>query len=284
MLVVVSTFMSLWTRKISLINKNVFFTTGLLNYLIVAIVGVWLSLAYNNFSLPTLPSGNLPLYLVGVGFFIPLSWLAQYKLVYLVGAANGAIATTISYITSALFGFLFLAEGLTVTFGIGSILLVTATYISLTIRADQKHKTTNKSRSLKIFLVLVSSLALALGLLFEKHSVDVAGYWNYLFYGWTMQLLGASVIWLIFGRKELKQVNKRNVLYGLSLGLVVSLSGTTFVYALSKGTLSATVMVTSAKITLTVVPAAVFLKERNELTKRLVALALAIVGLSFILW
>lgn len=284
LMVALSSIMTLWSRRVSLVNKDIFFTTGLINYLVVACVGIVACLVHFNYNLPDLPSGNIKYYLLAVGIFIPLSWLAQYKIVSLVGAANGAIAATINYTTAALFGFIFLSEELTISFIIGSILISWATYLSLTTSADTKSKKQEASLLFKIFLISSASLFLALGLLFEKEAIILLEYWNYLFYGWTMQFIGASFIWLILGRRELKRVTLKKLLYALSLGIVVVCSGLVFVYALSRESLSTTVMVTSVKITLTMLLAAIFLKERNNLNKRLLALFLAVSGLIILLW
>lgn len=281
--IIPSSLTALWARKVSLVNKNTFFSTGFFSYLVVALLGITVGLYHNGYKIPALPNGNIYWLLLGIGVFIPISWLLQYKLISIVGAANGMIANTTNFVTTAFFGFIFLGEIITPLFFAGSLLMLTATYISFSIKADTKHKNTASIQT-KFLLIFGASIALALGLLFEKQSIDLLGVWNYVFYGWSIQLVGATVIWFIYGRKEIKRVNTKVAKYGLSLGVLVAISGLLFVYALSMGTLSSTIMAVSAKIALTTVLAVILLKERNDIGKRALALMLSIAGMMMILW
>jgi len=95
--------------------------------------------------------------------------------------------------------------------------------------------------------------------------------------------LFASLYMIIFGRHELSNLKKKTFRQGVFLGFTVALAGVFFVYALSMGTLSQSVMVAGSKLLLTTVLAAIFYKERNDILKRMIALLLSIIGLLLIL-
>ena len=160
--------------------------------------------------------------------------------------------------------------------------MVFAIYISFSINADEKHKQVG-SIWLKTSLIFGVATLTALGLIFEKKAISSIGYSSYYCYGWGMQCLGAFVIMLALGRDELRSISVKTAKYGLSIGLLTVITGSLFVYALSKGALSSAILFTSSKISITVVLAAILLKERNDFAKRILALLLSLAGLVLIL-
>ncbi|MFZ1483985.1 MAG: hypothetical protein WAS36_03150, partial [Candidatus Saccharimonadales bacterium] len=107
--------------------------------------------------------------------------------------------------------------------------------------------------------------------------------WQYARFGWFMQFVCASVLVAVVGRKEFTHLNSDTIKKALFLGLLTSVAGGLYILALSLGTLSGTMLATSAKITLTSVLAYVFLRERNALGLRLLALVISIAGMWLIL-
>jgi drug/metabolite transporter (DMT)-like permease len=274
--------MTLWARRLTLNYKKAFYLVVFCNYAIIALIGIALAIIANHGSLPALPTPSSYIYLIGVGIFIPLSWLLGYKLIAIVGASNGVIAGLASFVITALFGVVLLGESISLAFIIGCIFLLLGMYISLRIQPDEKHKNSS-SLVLKVSLVMGSALAIAVGLLCEKEAITALGVWSYSAYGWGMQFVGATILLFILGRQELKKIPTGLIKNSLFIGLLSSIAGGLFIYALSKGTLSSTMMATSAKATLTVVLAAIFLKERNNIPTRILALCVSIVGLVFVL-
>lgn len=120
-------------------------------------------------------------------------------------------------------------------------------------------------------------------MLFEKQAIDVMGVWQYARFGWFMQFVCASVLVMAIGRKEFRHLNNNTVKKALILGLLTSMAGGLYILALSLGTLSGTMLASSAKITLTSVLAYVFLRERNNLGLRVLALVISLVGMWLIL-
>jgi uncharacterized membrane protein len=105
------------------------------------------------------------------------------------------------------------------------------------------------------------------------------GVWSYVLYGWTLQFIGAAILFIIFGRVELKKVQRGFWPAALLAGVLTSLTGALFIIALSKGMLSEVILSSIAKVVLTTVLAVIVLKERNKIGRRFAALTLAIVGL-----
>ena len=127
------------------------------------------------------------------------------------------------------------------------------------------------------------ALAFSFGMMFEKLAIDTMGVWEYARYGWLMQFVIASIFVAIYGRKEFSHVDRSVVNKAVVLGLLTSVAGGLYILALSLGTLSGTMLATSAKITLTSVLAYLFLRERNALGLRVLALVISIVGMWLIL-
>lgn len=273
--------MTIWYRIVSIKNKNKFFLLSFVVYGVVALVGLMLALASFRGVLPSFPSGSARWYLIGEGILIPLSWLAQFKLLTLIGAANIAIAQTINFVTVALFGFLFLGDTLSSHILLGGTLLIAGVIIAFSIKRDEKIKK-NAPLVIKVGLLLVSSLSLAGGLMFEKLAIDSISVWSYSFYGWGMQFVGAAILLIIFGRKEIAKTNSSFWPQALIAGLLTALAGALFIFSLSKGLLSVIILAASAKVALTSILAIWLLKERNNIKRRILAISVTITGLIII--
>ena len=117
----------------------------------------------------------------------------------------------------------------------------------------------------------------------EKMAINQLGPWHYMAYGWLMQFVGVLALFLLFGRSEMKHMNIVIAKKATLLGAITSVAGLLYVYALSKGSLSYTVVAISGKSALVLVLAAIFLKERNQMQFRILAFITVVVGLVLIL-
>ena len=279
--IVVGAFMPIALRQYSLLHPKIHFIPVISIYICVALVGLITAIGHALFSGSQLPSINdysnlWPL--VGVGVFIPLSWTIQFRLIRYIGASNTAVALMTNYLAASVFAVVLLKESISTIFIAGSLLLLCGVVVSSFVRPDTKHK--QRVSKLKIIsLILLMSLSFGFGIMCEKIAIDDANVWTYIMYGWFAQLIGASIIIGIAGKKEIAKVTWSQVWQGLLVGLLGALAGLTFVGALSISQLSNTVMATSAKVTLTAFLAALLLKERNQIPLRMLAIGLAIVGL-----
>lgn len=275
--VFVSSLMTLFTRHVTLSLKKVFFAVGLISYLVIALMGFIYSVVSQH-GLPAVPTGHAWLYLVAEGIFIPAGWLTMYKIIGYVGAGNAVIINTFNTVSAALFGIVFLHEVLTMSFVIGALLVFGGVYTALQVKADTNHRMAG-TITLKALLILSGALFFGLGMLNEKLAINAIGVWNYAAFGWAMQAVGALALLSLFGRHEIAHISHMVVKKGAMLGFVTSIAGGLFIYALSKGSLSATIIASSGKIAITLLLAALFFNERNAIRLRVIAFILSAAGL-----
>lgn len=275
--VLVSSFMTLFTRRVSLASRRVFFGMGVLSYCMVAVMGFVYSLLYHH-GLPVAPTARTWLYIFIEGFCIPLAWLVSYKTISYIGAGNAVVVSTVNTTATALMGIVFLHDALTPVFVGGAALILGGALASLHLSPDASHHA-RASFKWKLLLVASGAVFFATGMFAEKLAINSMGAFNYTTFGWGMQLVGAALIFLLFGRRELPHVTAAIVRKGLLLGTITSIAGGLYVYALSLGSLSHTIVATSGKLAITVFLAAIFLHERNDLRIRIGALFISLAGL-----
>ena len=278
--VVVSSFMTILTRKLSLANSRVFFTVGFITYTMVALMGISYSFLFG-VETSYIPDQTALTYIIPAALGIVTAWLILYRLIALIGAGNAVLVTMANYIGTATLGYLVLGEPVSTTFLLGAVLIIFSLLLSFSIQPDTAHQSRAPIYQ-KILLVTGMVVSFSVGMLFEKLAIDAMGVWEYARFGWLMQFIVAIVLVSLVGRKELRFMNRVTVKYAVIVGVITSVAGGLYILALSLGTLSGTMLATSAKITLTAVLAYFFLRERNALTVRLTALMLSIIGMWFI--
>jgi drug/metabolite transporter (DMT)-like permease len=279
--VIVSSVMTITTRKLSLSNQRVFFVVGFFTYLMVALMGIVYSFVFG-VDANYLPSAVAWQYIVPASVGIVTAWLLLYKAISIFGASNAVLITMANYIGTVTLGYLVLGEAISSTFVLGAMLIVISIWIAFSVRADTT-RATHVSTIKKVSLVAAMAAAFSFGMMFEKLAIDTMGVWEYARYGWLMQFVCASILVAVYGRKEFSHVDRPVVNKAVVLGLLTSVAGGLYILALSLGTLSGTMLATSAKITLTSVLAYVFLHERNALGLRVLGLAISIFGMWLIL-
>ncbi|MEP7204714.1 MAG: EamA family transporter [Candidatus Saccharibacteria bacterium] len=280
--IIVSSLMAMFTRHITLSNRHVFIGVGVASYSAVALSGIIFSIISNN-GFPTAPSAIAWTYIFFEGLCIPAAWLIQYKLVSHLGAGNAVTISTLNMLSAALLGVLFLNEAISLSFVFGAMFIITGTFITLRIRPDITHHN-RPPFILMISLVIAGMILFAVGMYFEKTAINIIGVWNYSAYGWGMQLIVIIILFILFGRKELPHIKPKIIKNGLILGFMTSLAGGLYIYALSLGSLSHTIIAASGKVAITVLLAAIFLKERNNILLRATAFLLSVIGLSLVVY
>lgn len=276
----VSAVMTIFTRKLSLLDRKLFFVIGCASYGMVAVVGLLVSWMLGPTHLG-FPAGNAWWFLITEGVCIPVSWLLQYKIIQYFGAGNAMLITMLNYVGTASFGFVVLHEAFSVTFLIGLACILASIFLAFKVQPDSEHKV--RAGYMAVLLLIVSMVVTySVGMLAEKQAISDIGVWDYARYGWFLQFVMAAALLLLYGRKEIPHVTSEKVRGGLILGFLTSMAGVLYIYAVSIGTLSGTIIAASGKIALVMFLAALFLKERNVLGLRAAALVLAITGLAFL--
>lgn len=275
--VMASAVFTIVARVMTLRLPKAFFTIGIMTYIPVVLAGAVAALLYNG-GIPSLPSGEAWVFIAIEGVAIPAYWLLQYKLLRHIGAVNTAITMTLSIAMTSAAGVLLLGELAGVTFILGTVCIVAGTVLSVHLRPDETHAS-SMSTSAKMGAVVTASTLATIGFLFEKKAIDAMGVWDYTLYGWLAQLVGVLILSGIFGRSELRAVQRRAIAGGAIIGVLTAISGMLFVYALYIGSLSHTIAAAGGKIGVTMILAAIFLKERNSMGMRVFIFALAMLGL-----
>lgn len=274
--------MTIFTRKLSLTDRKLFFVIGAVSYGVVASMGILLSLTFNAHTL-SFPQSQAWPYLILEAIFIPISWLLQYKIIQRLGASNAVLATMLNYVSAACLGFVVLGDTFSVRFLIGLVFILASIYIAFNVQPDTKHELqTNKL--VVIALVFCMAVAFAFGMFAEKRAIDIIGVWSYSLFGWSLQFVSSLGLLALFGRKEIPQLSATKTRKAMLLGLLTSVAGALYIYALSIGTLSRTIIAASGKIALVMILAAIVLKERNSIKLRISAFVLAMGGLAFLTW
>lgn len=279
--IIFGSLMAIWYRKVALKNKKSFYLVGLGVYFIVALAGVFISFVHFNFSIPDLPSLNHLINIVLASSLITISWLMSFKLLSNIGAFSMAIASSLNYLTIATFAIIFLNDNITISFILGALVMIIASFIAV-LNPELDKKTKKQSYIVNFGLLLAVAITLAVGILYEKIAINAIGVWSYAFYGWIMQFISASVIFVLFGRHEIKQINLKLIKYISIAGILTAIAGTFFILALSYGQLSSIALSASAKVSLTAVLAVLLLGERTFMKQRFLALGLSLLGLMFI--
>lgn len=279
--ILVGSLMAVWTRHVSIKSRQYAFSVALISYACIATMGFLYSVLHTK-GLPPIPEGRVWLFLIAEGMLIPAFWLFNFKLVSHIGASNGVLASTLYGLGVATLGVVFLDEAITLLFIVGAAFMLTGIYVSLTIKPDETHVST-ASLNTKILLLVGAFVCFSFGIFFEKQAITLIGPWDYAMYGWFMQFVGATILYLLFGKRKLLTLPKRIWKKAIILGVLTSVAGLLFVLALSLGTLSQTVIATSGKITVTMVLAAIFLHERNNMPLRLLAFALTMFGVFLVI-
>jgi len=275
--VVAGTAITLLSRRFALKSEKSFFSIGLFSYFAIAISGMLVSLIANQ-GLPPLPSSAAWWFIVAEGVFIPMGWLVQLYLIKSIGASNAVLVGMFNSLVIATLSIVLYHDAISPMFLLGAAFLVTSSVIALRIKPDETHSS-HDAFSRKVGLVLFGAVTAAIGAICEKQAIDMTGVWNYAVFGWAMQAVGTGIIFAFFGRKELPHLTKHVVRRGLALGFLTSLSGGLYIYAISIGTLSHTILAATSRAGLIMLLSAIFFRERNALRKRVLAFLLAIAGI-----
>ncbi len=269
--------MTILTRKLALADRKLFFLIGCLTYGVVTVAGLAFSLLFGG-AWPHFPTANSLPYLLAEGVAIPAAWLLQYKIIGIFGASNAVLVSILNYVATAAMGIVLLHEAVSWKFFIGAALIIVSIYLAFRVQPDRTHHFTVSP--FKSGLLIAAMVALfAVGMFSEKQAISLLGVWDYSAYGWSLQFVGVLLLYALYGGHEWAHRTSSSLRGGLLLGLITSISGGLYIYALSFGTLSHTIIAASGKVALTMVLAAIFLQERNALAIRLGALILSMSGL-----
>lgn len=158
---------------------------------------------------------------------------------------------------------------------IGTILLFSATIMIANIHFNKKtYKFTSYS-----LLAFMSSMLFAAGIVNEKYLLNTMSITSYLIVGWGFQSITMGII-AAKDHKSVMQIIRSKALGGvLTLGLLRTLSGLAFVYALNETTnTSQFASILSYKSALVVIGSYFILREKSHPKLKLASTVIATVG------
>lgn len=174
------------------------------------------------------------------------------------------------------FGFVLLHEAPTLLQVVGGlVILVSIAMLNL-------HKN-NQWRTKAIAIGTFTMLWFSLHAIFEKYNLRFWDTPSYIFY---FLLVATVLLWAILlykridVRAQIKHIEGRSFLL---LMITRALSGYAYIYALAHGSLAVTSYISSMSVVLIVLFGIYFLGERTHLRQKLIAAAVACVGMSLIL-
>lgn len=270
----------IFSRRASLADTKYYLATILLLFKVLAAVGVAVSLITLR-SLPTMPSPQNALAIAIIGVAIPIAWYLQLKIIAAIGANNWIIVNALNMVGVAGVGIFILDEAIAPHFIMGVALIIVSVYLVSTINPDKAHKK-RVAKGVTASYIIGYFIAIACALTLEKQTITDMGVYNYLFFGWPAQLLGILLIIKVYFYKQYTPLPKSLAHNARMLAACNVIASTAYVIAVSIGTLSQTVSIVAGKVIVTFFLAAVFLHETNQLAKRIVAMALTVIGIVII--
>jgi drug/metabolite transporter (DMT)-like permease len=236
--------------------------------LITAIVGLFLPI----FS-PFYISGNI-FYLIilslvcglaGMGYFI-LSFVAQK---HVEAGVTNLIINVYTPITIVLATF-FLHERLTVMQIAGTVLLLVAMII-----VSKKHRTGRFHFDKSFLMMLASGVLLGILLVAERALQKTTGFSAGTIFSWWTQCLFLGLAVLVTHSRH--EYSKKDILLTGVISAIGSLSYVILVTVV--GNLSLVSAVTTFKVVIVFMAAAVFLKERDDMPRKIIGSIIAVLGL-----
>jgi drug/metabolite transporter (DMT)-like permease len=176
-------------------------------------------------------------------------------------------------VVAIVLGWTLLGEHLTTYQLIGAVILLFAALLAIRAPLQAKTATTKKSNTTYIFLAVISSITLGIGLVTEKAIL------GHMQIGWSAQAIGMVLLAAKdVNRRTLRAFRAEEFKGSIMMGLANGLSGIFYVYAIvHSNNISLITAVSAVSLPLTVLGAYLFLHEREH--KRLVWVSL---GISFI--
>ena len=219
------------------------------------------------------------LILGGIGFGI--ANFLVFDLFRRVPATIGSIQLSLNRVAAVIFAFIFLSESLTTKQLSGAALMILAVAIA-SYTKKHSHSLRHSEQlhmSKAVFVLVVMSMAYALGSIAEKKLLDRMGMVSYVVVGWGFQTLVVGGIVLLKRKKWRMPPSKIYPIFLLYV-ILYAVSGVLFVYALQlSDSSSKTIAASGLKVVLSVIFAYTLLKERKSIKRIIVAIIVSVIGL-----
>jgi len=204
-----------------------------------------------------------------------------FKLFRKLSASVIAIASLLNPTAVVVIAAIFTSEVLLPRQWVGAIVLLAAV-LFVQLRPKKKHKAAKETMSIGVstLSILIIALLFGVGIVIEKHLLDRLGLSGYLAFGWGSQFIGVLVVVLLLRKKFRLPSNARMHATVWSSGLLLVSAGFLFVLSqVNSDSASLTSLSSTVKVVVTVLLAYIFLKERDRMLQKSIALTLSCIGL-----
>lgn len=215
-------------------------------------------------------------FLLLAGLLFSLKTLLVLRLFMYVPASVGSLMTSFNLLVGVLLATLLLHEGLSLFQIIGLVLMVLAIY---TIRHTTKTEKQKHMFATGILIAASSALLLGVANVTEKYLLDRIDVPTYLVYGWGFQLVGALCIAIVFKKKLHRPKTRSSIVKACVYAVLVALSGGFFIFTLvTSNNASLTIALSGLKVVFAMILSYVVLKERSNISTKIVSVLLSVGG------
>ncbi len=261
----------LWRKN--LMNKKVTTPLGQVNFafknmLIIASIGLLLPL----FSPFFITGNHLHLILLsivsgvaGMGY-----WVLSLISIRHIEAGDTNLLINIYTPVTIFLAFMFLDEKLTMMQLLGTSILLFSMFI-----ISGKYRKGIFKFNKHFLLMIASGIMLGFVLVAERALQKMTGFSAGTIFSWWSQVLFLSIV--VFFTKSKNEYSKKEI---ISSGLISSLGSLSYVILVTiVGNLSLVSAMTTFKVVIVFILAAIFLRERDELPRKIIGSAVAVIGL-----
>lgn len=203
--------------------------------------------------------------LFGAGFFT-FSYVAQKH----VEAGVSTLVSNVYTPITILLATLFLSEKLSPQQILGTLILLFAIFL-----VSKKHRTGKFTFDKYFLMMLISGISLGILLTAERALQKVTGFSAGTLVSWWSQAIFLGIATLV--TKSQSSYNKKDILTTGFLKFIQGLSWVTLIF--NVGNLSVVSAVTTFKVVVIFIAAAVFLKEREDMPRKILGSLIAVMGL-----
>ena len=262
--------LNLLQRTVAMDSKNPRVMAIVFNSLaaLVAIIIFILTGGFTNFRLPHSPFAYLSL--AGAVLFYGLFERGRFHAAQLLDASIFSTITNVSVVVAFIASFIFYKESFSLPKIIGGLLIITALF--LISYEKKRHSISQKGLAIAVGI----SIALGLGWALDKYNSTLFSATTYNILVWTL-----PIPFLIFPGVTMSQIKSESTGKFWKLGISAALNVCGYLFqlkALSLTEATKVIPVIQTSLLFTILLGIVFLKERDNIPKKILAGVLAFIG------
>lgn len=282
--VVLSSFRAILNRRLSYHKTDLTLYALVASFVSVALVGAIIGILNISDLNHQLAFNQWPRILIG-GLMFGVLNLLMIKLFRLISASVAVFLNLLNVISTVVVASLFIDERLTPQQWSGAVFLaVSVLLVAYIAEAKSPNKKINKKFARGLLIAIIAAAIFGPAVVNERYMIDAMGLNTYVVYGWGVQSAFAFLIAYVLRdrrrkKKLTKKMHKDVWLYGAMLGI----AGLAFVNSVSiASSVSLPSVSSTARVAITMILAYILLKERDNMTLKIIGLVLSLIGLLLI--